>query len=103
MGDMVTIRAQRAPALESHHFRRALTLIVVAFGIWILDITKVLCDPASPIQGHAVWHVLGAAATWFLFLYYRSERTTIAYSASTVSGSLSPSNARREESTCPSA
>lgn len=47
---------------------------IVAFTIWNLDQRGQLCSPASPVQGHAVWHLLGAVALWFAFLYYRSER-----------------------------
>ncbi len=45
----------------------------VAFGIWILDITKTVCFPWSPVQGHAIWHALGAVATWLLWRYYRGR------------------------------
>ena len=43
----------------------------VAFGVWILDTTRTVCLPFSPVQGHAVWHALGAVATWALWRYYR--------------------------------
>lgn len=46
---------------------------VVAFTIWNLDQRGQLCSPESLLQGHAVWHLLGAVALWFAFLYYRSE------------------------------
>ena len=42
-----------------------------AFVVWILDLTKTVCFPESPVQGHAIWHLLGAAATWSLWRYYR--------------------------------
>jgi dihydroceramidase len=45
-------------------------IMAVAFVIWILDFTRVLCEPESSIQGHAVWHILGAAAAWYLLLYF---------------------------------
>jgi hypothetical protein len=48
-------------------------LIAIAFVIWTLDITRVVCSPHSMLQGHAVWHILGAAASWQLYRYYRSE------------------------------
>ena len=44
--------------------------MAVAFVIWILDFTRTVCAPASWLQGHAVWHILGAAAAWYLFRYY---------------------------------
>jgi dihydroceramidase len=46
----------------------------VAFGIWNLDQHGLVCSPASLIQGHAVWHLLGALSMWLCFGYYRSER-----------------------------
>ncbi len=46
----------------------------VAFGIWNLDQHGLVCSPSSLIQGHAIWHLLGAAAMWMSFSYYRSER-----------------------------
>ena len=33
-----------------------------------------LCDPSSLLQGHALWHVLNAAAAALLYPYLRSER-----------------------------
>jgi hypothetical protein len=46
----------------------------LGFVFWVLDITRVVCAPVSPLQGHAAWHLLGALAGWFLFRYYWSER-----------------------------
>jgi hypothetical protein len=44
----------------------------VAYGLWMLDIKKILCDPGNHwISGHAVWHFLDAVALYFLFEYYR--------------------------------
>ena len=40
----------------------SLTLFSLAALIWVLDITRVVCQPSAIIQGHAVWHVLGAVA-----------------------------------------
>ncbi len=46
----------------------------IAFAIWNLDQHGIVCAPNSLFQGHAVWHLLGAMALWFTFLYYRSEQ-----------------------------
>jgi hypothetical protein len=48
----------------------------VAFAIWILDQTGAVCAPHSLLQGHAVWHLLGALSLWLTFSYYRSERAS---------------------------
>ena len=46
----------------------------VAFAIWIMDQRGTLCAPGSIVQGHAIWHLLGAVSIWMSFSYYRSER-----------------------------
>ena len=55
-------------------FLLGLAANLLAFAIWILDQSLVWCAPASRLQGHAVWHVLGAAATVCSYGYFRSER-----------------------------
>lgn len=52
----------------------ALLSLLTGFAAWLLDYTRILCAPASWLQGHALWHVLGAVAGAFLFFYYRSEK-----------------------------
>ncbi|MGY4396333.1 hypothetical protein ACVWZA_001513 [Sphingomonas sp. UYAg733] len=51
----------------------------IAFTLWNLDQHGLVCSPHSLVQGHAVWHLLGATSLWLTFSYYRSERrsTTI--------------------------
>lgn len=44
-----------------------------AYSIWILDNTKILCDPQSLIQGHSIWHLGGAMAVVMLGKYYLSQ------------------------------
>ena len=45
---------------------------LAGYAIWMLDLHRVLCDPANHIfNGHAAWHLLDAAAMYFLYLYYR--------------------------------
>lgn len=48
-----------------------LGVMVVAYGIWLLDQTPAFCDPGSLLQGHAIWHVLGAVASFLVFIHYR--------------------------------
>jgi hypothetical protein len=61
-----TTRANRWYAFAS------LASILIAFAIW--NATKTwLCDPGSLIQGHAIWHLLGAVSAYFLYRYYASE------------------------------
>lgn len=52
----------------------AILTLLVAFIIWILDITKVWCQPTSVFQGHALWHILGALSAGLIYLYYHSKQ-----------------------------
>tara|TARA_R100001244_G_scaffold6593_34_gene8424 strand:+ start:7037 stop:7831 length:795 start_codon:yes stop_codon:yes gene_type:complete len=64
----------RRPQVRTGYYFAGLIANIVAFSIWNLDQRGQLCSPDSLMQGHAVWHLLGAIALWFAFLYYRSER-----------------------------
>lgn len=55
----------------------ALGTLAVAWIIWALDITHSMCAPTSWLQGHAVWHGLGALSALWLYTYYRSERPPV--------------------------
>jgi hypothetical protein len=58
---------------------------LTAFAIWMLDQQGVVCAPDSMLQGHAVWHLLGATSLWLSFCYYRSERRERGLSRATTS------------------
>ena len=61
-------------AREGRLFLRAAIAVLAVAGVaWFLDWSRVLCDPASPLQGHAVWHVLGASAAALLVRYCEVE------------------------------
>lgn len=68
-------RPRRKGVRVSYYFAGIATK-AVAFTIWNLDQHGTLCAPESLFQGHAVWHLLGAASLWLTFCYYRSERTS---------------------------
>jgi hypothetical protein len=67
------VRKQKNPQINGFFLQAAWWTLIVAFIIWTLDITKILCNPNSWLQGHALWHILGALAAGLLYLYYRSE------------------------------
>jgi dihydroceramidase len=71
--EMAFARPSRPNARVALYLGGLITM-AIAFGIWVLDQTGVLCAPTSLIQGHAVWHLFGAASLWLTFSYYRSER-----------------------------
>lgn len=45
--------------------------LVLAYAVWVLDQNRIVCDPYSIVQGHAIWHVLTALAAYMIFLHYR--------------------------------
>jgi hypothetical protein len=50
----------------SRHLKWAIVIFTAGFGFWIVDKTHLLCAPESLAQGHAAWHLAGAAAGWLL-------------------------------------
>lgn len=71
----LTFARPRRPGIEVRWYLWGIALQATAFAIWILDLTRTWCDAESLVQGHAVWHLLNAAALWCGWRYYRSERT----------------------------
>jgi hypothetical protein len=52
-------------------FATAVALLLVAETFSLLDLTRTWCDPQDHLlQGHAVWHVVSAAALVFVFRHY---------------------------------
>ena len=62
------------PNIEVKWLALGIGLLAVAYIIWILDNTRIVCFANSLIQGHAIWHILGAVAVLFLHRYYVSEK-----------------------------
>lgn len=75
------VRRRGMMSADSRYIIGAVGALVVAFVVWTLDQRHVVCSPRSLWQGHAVWHVLGAAACAGVFVYYRSESRSGAKSA----------------------
>lgn len=50
----------------------ALGAQALAFGIWVLDLKKLVCEPHGLLQGHAAWHLLGAVASLLLWRSLRA-------------------------------
>lgn len=62
------------PGARFGYYLAGILAKAIAFTIWILDQQGIVCAPHSLLQGHAVWHLLGATSLWLSFSYYRSER-----------------------------
>ena len=55
---------------ERRYLVKAIVVMTVAFIIWAVDFARVACAPMGIVQGHAVWHILGAVSAWYLYLHY---------------------------------
>jgi hypothetical protein len=71
-------RLKVKPQIEIRWLRLGVVLLAVAYIIWILDNKRLVCFQHSLLQGHAVWHVLGAATVVLLHRYYVSEKNLTA-------------------------
>jgi hypothetical protein len=57
------------------YFLAALACLLVAYAVNVAD-EGALCNPSSPWQWHAVWHLLTAVSAVLVYLHYRSEDET---------------------------
>ena len=66
-------RVKDKPQINVRLLQVGIGLLAGAYIIWILDNTRIVCFENSLLQGHAIWHILGAISVWFLYRYYTSE------------------------------
>jgi len=72
----VWIHRFRNPNIQLRYLSAALACFGLGAILWLTDSNGLLpCNPASPINWHALWHLAVAASAGLLFLYYRSEKT----------------------------
>ncbi|MFI5320471.1 MAG: ceramidase domain-containing protein [Myxococcota bacterium] len=67
---------RRAPAAQRGGYASywgALAALAVAAAFSLADVTRAWCDPGAWLQGHALWHVLSAAALVLLQRFYASH------------------------------
>jgi dihydroceramidase len=69
----IVLHLRRRPKMEPAWLLAALAVFGLAYGIWTLDLSGAWCDPAGWLQGHAVWHILGAVSAGLAFIYYWRE------------------------------
>jgi dihydroceramidase len=74
----IIVLLRRRPRVRLAYFAAALVSFALAYLIWNLDNSGLWCNPGSWMQGHALWHILSAAAAGLIFLYYRSEHAPLA-------------------------
>jgi len=71
--------ALRAPSGQRKYapwFFAGTLSFLLAYAIWTTGTgDHSWCNPDSLLQAHAVWHLLGAVATWCCFAFLRTERS----------------------------
>jgi hypothetical protein len=75
IGIELLVLRRRRPEIDRRYLAAALACFAAGAALWALDGTLLPCQPAWPIQWHAIWHLLSAAAGGFLYAYYLSERS----------------------------
>lgn len=69
-GHLIYVRGRTG--VDFKFLKLLLLTFAVSFGAWLLDVTRLSCDPTNHvINGHTVWHLLNATCIW---LYYRHMR-----------------------------
>jgi hypothetical protein len=63
-------RAARQQRAGYASYWGALALLGAAAAFSLADVTRTWCEPASWLQGHALWHLLSAAALVLLLRFY---------------------------------
>lgn len=60
-------KLRKAKVIHRYAFRLG-TTFAVAFGIWLLDLTRVVCSPGNHVfTGHSVWHILTAVCIYYFY------------------------------------
>jgi hypothetical protein len=70
----VVARRSKKLLIRKTWWNTAFLIFSIGYVIWILDNFRIVCNPGSLLQGHALWHILGAISIVFLFMYFVSER-----------------------------
>ena len=78
------VRFSRLPHTDVKFFLASIISLTIGCSAWILDIQNIGCNPTSLIQLHSIWHMGMGGAIFFLYLYYRSETTTISSTTQTI-------------------
>ncbi len=58
--------------VDYKYLKLCLGTLLFAWGIWWLDILKIVCDPDNHIwTGHSTWHLLNGVSIYFLYKLYQ--------------------------------
>ncbi|MCU0636456.1 MAG: ceramidase [Gemmatimonadaceae bacterium] len=60
----------RSAREHTGNLARSVAVLGAAFGVWVLDVFAWPLPAQHWLQGHAIWHLLGAVAAWGLWRHY---------------------------------
>jgi len=63
---------------RSRPLTAAVLTLLAGYAVWLADDRGLWCEPASWVQGHAVWHLLTAVSGGLLVPHYRATATEAA-------------------------
>lgn len=70
------------PDLDRRFFFASLATLTLAAGFSAADVSGAFCDPDDHfVQGHAIWHVLGAFSLVFAAIFYSRTGVSVDFSA----------------------
>ena len=69
---------------RSRPLTTAVLTLLVGYAVWLADDRGLWCEPASWVQGHAVWHLPTAVSGGLLVPHYRATATEAAVPAASV-------------------
>ena len=62
----------------NHYYLITCMLSILFAAMWFgFDVHKIMCDSDSYIQPHSLWHIFSGIATFYFYMYIRSEHNKI--------------------------
>jgi hypothetical protein len=83
IGQEVALRRRHGGGAHYRSYALGLALLGAAGLVSAADVTRLACEPASWLQGHAVWHLLSALALAAFFRFYAALPAPARAAAST--------------------
>lgn len=71
LGTEMIARAKEKSVRPLGWFLATIATLVAAQACSLIDLKRVWCEPSHWLQGHAAWHVIGAAAFPMMYWYYK--------------------------------
>jgi hypothetical protein len=69
------IKSEGRAFLKARQLHKAIGILILSFGFFLMDELKIFCSPESLLQGHSVWH-LGTASSLYLYGQWRFRSST---------------------------